>query len=254
MTLFIAPVIGQHHSSFQIDVVEDKNDYILVIINNGWFQITGMLLSGTVSNAQPIDDVSGCMEGQVTVVGNGSIRSEFVRMTPGLPCKLASVGSTDVDLSDITITADGFTGVWSTNLLDPISYITMLFATWYGWLIIIFIVANIVFLFGLPTIIDVTFKKYWSRMEAKRSVTRKTKIMISRIEYEYNIRLTSDAGVILLLTVYGKDTIGQLQRHAGMRNIHVRYLVNQLRRMHLLDQERIVPVKSLTKLVINKNI
>lgn len=241
-----APVGGQLHSSFVFDVVGGEGGNALVLTNNGMFQVTGMLLSGTIPGAQPVD---GCAEGRVTVAGNGSIRSEFDRMTPGMPCRLAVVGDDPVDLSGIAITADGFTGVWTVDQSELPSRIAALFWSWWGAVFFAVVIAQVLLLYAmydaLTKIIGAAIGWYWKRTEKEIRRPRAAPTVVRHVRAEYGTNISLDEGSVLVLLVCGKDTLGQLEQHTGMRRSHIRHLIKRLRRKRLIDPVRIVPIRSL---------
>lgn len=249
VTALVAPVGGQLHSSFAFDVVGGDGGDVLVVTNNGWFQVTGMLLSGTVPGAKP---VGGCAEGRVAVAENGSIRSEFDRMTPGMPCHLAVVGGAPVDLSGIVITADGFTDVWTADRAELQSKATALILSWWGAMLIAMIAAQILLLYAiydaLTKIVGGIVGKYWQRTEKRVSEPHATGRLVRYVREEYGVGITRDEGSVLVLLVCGKDTLGQLERYTGMRRTHIRHLIKGLRRRRLVDPVHIAPVRSLGSL------
>lgn len=246
----MAPVVGHLHSSFDFDVVKGDGDEgkvghgggTLVVTNSGLFQVTGMLLTWTIPGAHPIDMAGACMEGRVSVDDNGHIRAEFDRMTPGMECRLANVVDRGMDPSGIAITADGYTGVWTIEQSIHQSVIRELFMS---WLTIPLVIAVVHIFFVFTTIIHAAFGLYWGRVEQRKPDPNATENIQEFIKKEYGVKLTCNEGAVLTLIVCGKDTIGQLEVHTGMRRWHIRHLINQLRRRCLVESDRIAPVPSL---------
>lgn len=253
VTALVAPVGGQLYSSFAFDIVASGNgsDDVLVITNNGWFQASGLLLSGTVPSARPIGDGGSavCAEGRVVVADNGVVRAEFDRMTPGIRCQLAAVDADAVDLSGIVITADRFTGAWTVNHAELPSKIAALVASWWGLVLVVMIASQILLLYAIynafTSAVGLLVGMYWKRAEKREREPRATNNIVKYIRKEYGVVLSCDEGVVMVLVICGKDTLEQIGRYTGMRRNHIRHLIKRLRGLRLVDPVRIAPIPSL---------
>lgn len=254
VTALVAPVGGQLYSSFAFDMVASGNgsDGVLVVTNNGWFQASGLLLSGTVPGARPIGGDGGvaCAEGRVVVADNGVVRAEFDRMTPGIQCQLAAVdAAAAADLSGIVITADRFTGAWTVNHAELPSKIAALVVSWWSLVLVALVASQILILYTIynvfTSMVGVLVGVYWKRSEKRKSNPRATNSIIDYIRKEYGIVPSCDEGAILVLLICGKDTLEQIGCHTGMRRSHIRHLIKRLRGRHLVDPVRIAPIPSL---------
>lgn len=245
----MAPVGGELYSSFAFDVVSSEGGNILVVTNNGRFQVTGVVLSGIVPGAQQYEGAVGCAEGHQVVVENGGVYSQFDRMTPGMPCYLAIVKNASVDLSGIAITADGFTGTWTIERAETWPKIEAVFTSGWGFMVIGMIGAQIFLLYVTYNVatgfIGVIMQSYWSDREKKMRRPCATGKMIRYVQEEYGVPLSIGEGAILVLLVCGKDTLEQLEKYTGMRRTHIRHLIKKLRHRRLLDPTNIVPIPSI---------
>ena len=245
----MAPVGGELYSSFAFDVESREGGNVLIVTNNGRFQVTGVVLSGIVPSAQQYEGAAGCAEGHQVVVENGTVYSQFDRMTPGMPCYLAIMGDANDDLSGIAITADGFTGTWTIERAETWPKIVAVFTSGWGFMVIGIVGAQIFLLYlmyNMATgLIDVIMQSYWSTREKKMRRPCATSKMIRYVQEEYGVSISVGEGAILVLLVCGKDTLGQLEKYTGMRRTHIRHLIKKLRHRRLLDPTNIAPIPSL---------
>lgn len=230
----LAPIWGEHISSFDITVIDVDDDKILVVTNDGLFQLTNVIISGNITGAQPINKAGSCTESTAMTVVNGSIRSKLDRMTPGMKCHLAIVGSGNVNQSAIMVTADRFSGVWTEDLNT--GWIMGVILFYISVYLIILTILLAIFKFA---VIYIGFNWYWRWRENTRRTPSGTSDTIRYVRFEHGVELTTDMGSIISLIAQGKHTISQLEQYTGMRRSHIEYLIRRLRRLRLIDLKQI---------------
>lgn len=246
-----ANIGGELVTGFYLNTTEVDGDTYLVVENTGPLQATGVVLSGSVDGVTQPSHWHDCPEGNVKVHGD-RILATFDRMTPNHRCTLASV-PTDADLSSVTITADGYTTVWTKAGAEFMDALWAFMWTWPGALIVAFVVWNALLLaYILTGLKDLAVKLphlyrrlKWRLRESDRKEMPLAKHVASYLHREYGIVDDKDIAAVVVVIMCGKETPGQIKRHTGMARGRIMYILRLLKDEKILSSDGSTLVDSL---------